>query len=124
MQLFERKTIDWVKTGERLALLRANDVSLRRYACWVCHRNEWECTGNCDVCEEVPAHRRATGERGLDPSTSCAELAKVFGESESVVRNWEMGRTPVPLEALYLYAKLVGRGEDLNGFLRDVIVYA
>ena len=123
MQRIERKIIDWAKTGEKLAFLRGNDLSLRRYACWVCHGEEWECDKQCDTCQEIPAYRRSLGERGLDPSTSCAELAKVFDETESVIRNWETGRTPVPLDALRLYAQISGHGDDLQGFLQEVIVY-
>ncbi len=123
MQPIERKSIDWIKTGEKLAYLRTNDLALRRYACYVCHRLEWECSKDCDGCLETTSYKRQQGERGLDPSTSCAELARVFGESESVVRNWETGRTPVPLDALYLYARITGYGDRFEDFLKSVVVY-
>ena len=106
MEKIERKVIDWKKTGIRLQRLRTNDMKLRRYVCWSLKYDAGECTGECAECEY-----------DIDASISRAELATVLCTSESVVFNWEKGKTPVGIEDLVMYSEITGCSLD------DIIVY-
>ena len=106
MKKIERKIINWKKTGIRLQRLRTNDMRLRRYVCWSLRYEDGECSGECDVCEY-----------DIDASISRAELARVLCTSESVVFNWEKGKTPVGIEDLYMYSEITGRSID------EILVY-
>ena len=106
MKKIERKIIDWKKTGKRLRGLRNNDKRLRRYVCWFLKYDKGECSGICDECEYE-----------MDASISRVELADVFCTSESVIFNWENGKTPPELEDLLMYSEITGRT------LEDIIVY-
>ena len=103
--LFKRKIIDWEKTGKNLQLLRIDNISLRRCVCNALSDKE-RCSGRCDECKFE-----------MDTSISRTELAEVFCVSESVVFNWENGKTPVPVEELLFYCQLA----DVE--LEDVLVY-
>ena len=107
MKRIERKIIDWKKTGKRLRGLRNNDKQLRRFVCWSLKYDEGECSGECDICEYE-----------MDASISRIELAKIFNTSESVIFNWENGKTAPELEDLILYSEITERSLD------QIIVYA
>ncbi len=100
----KRKVIDWKKTGYKLENLRKENIHLRRVACKA--KGECKKYEDCEKCIfEV--------DRGI----SREELAKVFNVSESVIFNWENGRTPIGVEDLLFYAE-VARVDIL-----DIIVF-
>lgn len=104
--MIKRQFIDWKKTGKRLQLLREDNISLRRYVCNALKHNNEECGIDCDNCMFE-----------MDSHISRKELADVFGVSESVVFNWENGRTPVSLEDILFYVQISGEAlEDLLYF--------
>jgi len=88
----ERRTVDWAKTGRNLQLLRNDNIDLRRTVCRELNLDKGECSGECETCRFE-----------MDKSISRAELAKVFSVSESVIFNWESGKTPVSIEDILLY---------------------
>lgn len=97
MTSIKRKFIDWKKTGKNLRLLRNDNIDLRRYVCRQLKYEENNCSGNCAECIF-----------DMDNSISRAELAEVFNVSESVVFNWETGRTPVSIDDLMFYTQIAG----------------
>ncbi len=95
----QRKFIDWEATGNKLFRLRSDNAHLRKFVCSALKRNTDKCnnqSGNCDACED----------RYVDKSISRPELAEVFGVSESVINNWETGRTEVGIENLLFYCQI------------------
>lgn len=97
MQEIKRKYIDWRKTGKRLLNLRTGNTNLRRYVCWYLKYDKGNCSGDCGNCEYE-----------MDASISRSELAAVFTTTESVIFNWENGKTSPELEDLLLYAEICG----------------
>lgn len=91
----ERKQIDWKKTGKNLQLLRNDNLTLRRNVCSTLRRDEGNCSGECETCRY-----------DMDSSISRPELAAVFHVSESVIFNWETGKTPVSLEDMLFYCQI------------------
>ena len=106
MKEIKRKYIDWKKTGKRLLSLSNNNTALRRYTCWLLKFDRGNCSGECKSCEYE-----------MDPSISRNELAEVFTTTESVIFNWENGKTPPALEDLLLYSEITGIP------LEEIIVY-
>lgn len=94
-----RPSINWELTGEKIKELRNGNIHLRRFICnnLLPYRSDkFDCDGiDCENCES-----------DIDPSISRRELASVFGVSESLVENWEYGRTPVKIEDLLYFAKI------------------
>lgn len=94
-----RKFIDWEATGNKLFRLRSDNARLRKYVCRAINRDTEKCgnqAGDCATCKE----------RYVDKSISRSELAEVFGVSESVINNWESGRTEVGVEDLLFYCQI------------------
>ncbi len=94
-----RKFINWEDTGIKLRRLRSDNENLRRYVCGATKRDTDKCNnplGNCASCAE----------RYMDKDISRPELAMVFGVSESVISNWENGKTPVGVEDLLFYCQI------------------
>lgn len=91
----KRKYIDWKKTGKHLQLLRNDSLNLRRYVCGQLNFKKGDCSGACDDCKY-----------DMDSTISRAELARVFNVSESVIFNWENGKTPVSLEDMLFYCQI------------------
>lgn len=81
-------------------------MNLIRQVCYELNYDKGECAGDCNNCLF-----------DIDISISRAELAKIFNVSESVINNWECGRTPVSLEDMLLYCQIA------NVKLEDIIVY-
>ena len=106
MQRIERRRIDWRRTGIRLKNLRDHHPALQRYACYINHLSDADCSGECETCEF-----------DLDRNVSRAELSRVFATTESVIANWESGRTSPELEDLLYYAALCGIA------LEDILVF-
>lgn len=65
-----------------------------------------DCNGDCETCEFE-----------MDTHVSRKELADVFGVSESVIFNWENGRSAVALEDILFYAQISKKN------LADILVY-
>ncbi len=106
----ERKFIDWEATGYKLFRLRSDNARLRKFVCSAIKKNAGKCNNpseNCDACED----------RFVDKSISRPELAAVFGVSESVINNWESGRTEVGIEDLLFYCQIA----EVN--LEDILVF-
>lgn len=106
----ERKFIDWDATGYKLFRLRSDNANLRRCVCKVLRKGTEKCTnqsGNCETCEY----------KHMDRSISRPELADVFGVSESVINNWEKGRTAIGIEDLLFYCQIA------NVELEDILVF-
>lgn len=96
MDILERKFIDWDKTSKNLKLLRCDNIDLRRYVCKTIKTRSEDCDGtNCDSCKY-----------DMDPTISQSELAIVFNVSESMVANWENGRSTPSLDDLIYYAQI------------------
>lgn len=102
----KRKYIDWKKTGKNLQLLRNDNISLRRYVCSELRRDDGNCSGECETCRY-----------DMDSSISRPELASVFHVSESVIFNWENGKTPVSLEDMLFYCQIA----DVE--LKEILVF-
>lgn len=102
----ERRMVDWTKTGRNLQLLRNDNIDLRRTVCRELNLDKGECSGECETCRFE-----------MDKSISRAELAKVFSVSESVIFNWESGKTPVSIEDILLYCDVC------KADLWDIIVF-
>ena len=92
MDIIKKPTVDWVKTGINLQLMRNDNVNLRRYVCFNLRHLSGNCDRDCDTCVYE-----------MDKSISRLELATVFNVSESVIYNWEKGKTPPSIEDLMLY---------------------
>ena len=108
--IVKREFIDWEATGNSLFRLRSDNSCLRRYVCSVIKKDTDSCNnpyGDCDTCVD----------RYVDKSISRSELAKVFGVSESVINNWESGRTEVGIEDLLLYCRIA------QVKLEDILVF-
>lgn len=101
MKPIPRNFIDWKKTGRKLQILREHNIELRRQVCRALKYDDSNCSGNCNECELE-----------MDNHISRKELADVFGVSESVIFNWENGRTAVDYENLLFYCQLAK--VDLN----------
>lgn len=95
MKKLQRKFIDWKKTGRNLQLLREDNIELRRCVCSALKHDSGDCSGECGACRYE-----------MDNHISRKELSDVFGVSESVIFNWENGRTEVDYENLLFYAQL------------------
>ncbi len=106
MQRINRQFIDWKKTGRILQLLREDNIELRRTVCNALKHDKGDCSGECHECRFE-----------IDNHISRKELAEVFGVSESVIFNWENGRTAVALEDMLFYAQISKKE------LSDIIVY-
>ncbi len=102
-----RRTIDWERTGKVLALLRADNLQLRRRVCHFHNYDKGNCAGDCKECT-----------LDMDLSISRKELADVFNVSESVISNWENAKTPVPAEDLLFYSDLA----DVDFF--DIVIFS
>lgn len=104
-----RNFIDWNATGNRLYRLRSDNPHLRRYVCSAIKRDTDKCNGDgaCEKCSD----------RYMDRSISRPELALVFGVSESVINNWEMGRTQIGIEDLLFYCQIA------QVKLEDILVF-
>ncbi|MBP5242382.1 MAG: helix-turn-helix transcriptional regulator [Clostridia bacterium] len=106
MKEIKKNQIDWEKTGINLQLLRNDNIRLRRYVCFFLRRKRGECEDDCDACRYK-----------MDNSISRAELAEVFNVSESVIYNWEKGKTPLTIEDLLFYCDIAETA------LRDVLCF-
>ena len=95
MKRIYRKFIDWKKTGRNLQLLREDNIELRRAVCGALRHDSGDCGGSCMDCKF-----------DMDNHISRKELSEVFGVSESVIFNWENGRTVVDYENLLFYSQL------------------
>lgn len=93
-----RSFIDWEATGNKLYRLRSDNAHLRRLVCSALKRDTDKCNGNGD-CENCT-------DRHIDKNISRPELAAVFGVGESVINNWETGRTPIGIEDLLFYCQI------------------
>ena len=76
-------------------MLREDNIELRRAVCGALKHDKEDCSGECDECIFE-----------MDNHISRKELSDVFGVSESVIFNWENGRTTVDYENLLFYAQL------------------
>ena len=109
MKVF-RKFIDWELTGNKLFRLRSDNAALRRFVCSALRRQSGKCnngSGDCENCTD----------KYMDKNISRPELAEVFGVSDSVINNWECGRTAIGLEDILFYCQIA------NVTLDDIIVY-
>lgn len=105
-----RRVIDWEATGNKLYRLRNDNPELRRFVCSALKKNSEKCaniTGDCDSCTD----------KFMDKSISRNELAEVFYKSESVINNWESGRTEVGVEDLLFYCQIA------KVALEDILVF-
>lgn len=85
-------------------MLREDNIELRRQVCSALKHDDANCSGDCETCEFE-----------MDNHISRKELADVFGVSESVIFNWESGRTAVGYEDLLFYAHLAN--VSINSFV-------
>lgn len=102
--------MDWEATGNRLYRLRSDNATLRRFVCGALKKDTEKCkskTGDCASCTD----------KYMDKNISRAELAEVFGVSESVINNWECGRTEIGVEDLLFYCQIA------NVTLNDILVF-
>lgn len=106
MKPIQRNFIDWKKTGRNLQLLREDNIELRRCVCSALKHDSGDCSGKCCDCKYE-----------MDNHISRKELADVFGVSESVIFNWENGRTVVDYENLLFYSQLA------NIQLNEIVVF-
>ncbi|MDE7264722.1 MAG: helix-turn-helix domain-containing protein [Clostridia bacterium] len=106
MQPLHRKFIDWKKTGRNLQLLREDNIELRRCVCGALKHDKTDCRSECRDCRFE-----------MDNHISRKELADVFGVSESIIFNWENGRTAVALEDLLFYSQISKKE------LADIIIF-
>lgn len=96
MKTEDRRFVDWQKTAVNLKLLRQDNINLRRYVCRAIRVRNEKCAGeNCAQCKFE-----------MDSSISRAELASVFNVTESVVFNWENGKSLPTLDDLIFYAQI------------------
>ena len=101
-----RKFVDWKKTGKNLQLLREDNIELRRSVCGALKHDKSDCSVECGECKFE-----------MDNHISRKELSQVFGVSESVIFNWENGRTVIDYENLYFYSQL--SKVDIN----DIVIF-
>jgi DNA-binding XRE family transcriptional regulator len=107
-----RRYVDKEKTGLKLKMLRCDNINLRRYICRTLflegdERHYCKYDGkNCDNCFFE-----------MDHSISQTELAKVFNTTDSVVANWELGRTLPTIDDLLFYCALC----QLE--LKDILIF-
>ena len=94
-----RKFIDWEATGNKLYRLRSDNANLRRFVCSSLRKGSDKCNNGLDDCENCT-------DKYMDRSISRTELAQVFGVSESVINNWESGKTEVGIEDLLFYCQI------------------
>lgn len=94
-----RKLIDWEATGNKLFRLRSDNEHLRRYVCSALRQNTEKCNNDSYDCETCT-------DKYMDKNISRPELAKVFDVSESVINNWESGRTEIGIEDLLFYCEI------------------
>lgn len=106
MKLIRRNFVDWKKTGKNLQLLREDNIELRRCVCSALKHDKSECSGSCSRCIYE-----------MDNHISRKELSEVFGVSESVIFNWENGRTGVDYENLLFYSQLSKRD------IKDIVIF-
>lgn len=108
----KRKFIDWCATGNKLFRLRSDNRSLRRFVCSALRQGTEKCANrlaDCETCED----------KYMDRSISRPELAEVFGVSESVINNWETGRTEIGVEDLLFYCQIAQvQLEDILVFIK------
>lgn len=97
MEVINRRLIDWESTGKNLALLRLDNINLRRY---VCFYNNTVLSDKCDskCCEECTYD--------MDHSISRLELANVFNVSDSVIFNWENNKTIPSMDDILFYSDM------------------
>ena len=95
MKPIHRQFVDHKKTGRNLQLLREDNIELRRCVCSALKHDKGDCGGNCGECKYE-----------MDNHISRKELSEVFGVSESMIYNWETGRTEIRYEDLIFYAQL------------------
>lgn len=107
MQQIKLKYIDWDRTATNLKLLRNDNINLRRYVCSSLNLDKGECDGRCETCKY-----------DMDNSISQKELARVFNVSDSMIINWENGKSRPALEYLIFYSEICRIS------LYDVIVFA
>lgn len=100
------RKIDWKKTGKNLQLLRNDNMNLRRNVCYQINYKKGNCSGMCATCKY-----------DMETAISRTELARVFFVSESVIFNWENGKTPISLEDIYFYCALADVDMD------DIVVF-
>lgn len=93
-----RNFIDWEATGNKLFRLRSDNPHLRRFVCGALRKGTDKCDSDTD-CENC-------SNKYMDKNISRSELAAVFGVSESVINNWETGRTPIDIEDLLFYCQI------------------
>lgn len=95
--MIKHRIIDWKSTGDNLQQLRNSNINLRRYVCSTLNKESRRrgCDGECDTCKH-----------DMDRSISRAELAQVFNVSDSVIFNWENGKTPIGIEDLIFYCDI------------------
>ena len=82
-------------------MLREHNFELRRAVCSALKHDKGDCSGLCNECKFE-----------MDNHISRKELAEVFGVSDSVIFNWENGKTVVDYENLLFYAQLSGLTVD------------
>ena len=105
-----RKFIDWEATGNKLYRLRSDNANLRRYVCSMLKKDTAHCnskTGECEKCDD----------KNMDKSISRSELGEVFGVTDNVINNWEIGRTEVNVENLLFYCQIA------EVKLEDILVF-
>ena len=107
MENIKIRYIDRDKTATNLKLLRNDNINLRRYVCAQLNIDKGNCGGNCETCKF-----------DMDNSISQKELAAVFKISDSMIINWENGKSRPALEYLIFYSDICKIG------LYDVIVFA
>lgn len=91
-----RQYVDWKKTSKNLALLRQYNENLRKYVCFQLKGKQEGCLrSNCVNCRFE-----------MDERISQKELARVFGVSDSVIVNWESGRTNPDIDDLLFYCRI------------------
>lgn len=104
----EQRYVDWEATGNKLFRLRSDNANLRRYVCRALRKDNCASKAqSCETCEE----------KYMDRSISRSELAKVFNVSESVINNWETGRTEVGVDNLMFYCHIA------QVKLEDILVF-
>ena len=105
-----RKFVDWQATGNKLYRLRSDNEHLRRFVCSALRKGSDKCNNVRDDCDNC------TNEH-MDKNISRMELAEVFGVTDSVINNWESGRTEVGIEDLLFYCQIA------RVTLDDILVY-
>ena len=93
----KRRSIDWKKTGEKLKDIRLTNDALKSFVCHAHNKNTPQCDDDCFNCCF-----------GMCYFISRRELGEAFGVSDSVVLNWEHGRSAMFYEDLELYARIIG----------------